>query len=119
MLYRLKTGSYAGKETGGRHINAKRSKLADRTIESDVDLAAQDPGKWEEVQSAQAAPRPARQAQHVEDDAEPESAAGLPENFEDMTVEELREFAADEGISLHSASTKKDIQKAIRDAVEG
>lgn len=132
----LKSGSFVSEETEGRVINAKRDKGAALRIQSTRDLARLFPGKFEEMATVAAAPKKAKSAAAAdedenEDDApvsvsaqadadaedEGEEMAGLPENFNDMTVEELREFAADNEINLHGASTKKDIQRAIKDAV--
>lgn len=56
-------------------------------------------------------------AEVVEDDASP--AAGDQKTLDDMTVDELKAFAAEKEIDIGDATKKADIRAAIELALEG
>jgi hypothetical protein len=122
-LFRLKKGTAAfgtGKDRKVyNHADPRRN-----VVESDRNLAALDPDKFERVAAEwhdEDAPAPRGNQTSAPAPAQPApatTAKELEERYggplDDMTAAELREIAAAEKIPLHGASTKAEIVKALK-----
>lgn len=114
MRFKLKAGSH-GSGTG----QEIKSYKAGDVIESDQDLAAFDPLKFERLDdAAKATPAPAAFPSHSSGQG---TAFGAmpplrqhPADLDKMSVKELQDHAADEEIDLKGASKREDILKVLR-----